>query len=51
MLTKTPQDGAESFKVSVHEATTISSVALFAVGAGGQPGRHDTLFDALAESG
>lgn len=51
MLTQTLQDGAESFKVSVHEAATNSPVVLFAVGAGGQPERHATLLDALAESG
>jgi pimeloyl-ACP methyl ester carboxylesterase len=51
MRTQTLQDGAESFKVSVHEAARISSVVLFAVGAGGQPGRHATLLGALAESG
>lgn len=50
MRTKTLQDGAESFKVSVHEAATNSPVVLFAVGAGGQPKRHATLLDALAES-
>lgn len=51
MLTKTLQDGAESFKVSVHEATRISQVVLFAVGAGGQPERYTTLLDALTQSG
>ena len=51
MLTQTLRDGAETFKVLVHEAATNSSVVLFAVGAGGQPERHATLLDALAESG
>jgi len=32
MQTQTLQDGAESFKVSVHEAARISPVVLFAVG-------------------
>jgi hypothetical protein len=48
--TQTLQDGAESFIVSVHEAAENSPVVLFAVGAGGQPERHATLLDALAES-
>lgn len=51
MQRQTLQDGAESFKVSVHEAARISPVVLFAVGAGGQPERHTTLLNALAESG
>ncbi len=51
MQTKTLQDGAESFNVSVHETPIVSPVVLFAVGAGGQPERHATLLDALAESG
>lgn len=51
MQTQTLQDGAESFKVSVHEAEKISPVVLFAVGAGGQPERHATLLDVLTESG
>lgn len=51
MQTQTLQDGAESFRVSVHEAARISPVVLFAVGAGGQPERHATLLNALAESG
>jgi predicted dienelactone hydrolase len=50
MRTQTLQDGAESFIVSVHEAAENSPVVLFAVGAGGQPERHATLLDALAES-
>jgi predicted dienelactone hydrolase len=51
MRTQTLQDGAESFKVSLHETARNSPVVLFAVGAGGQPERHATLLDALAESG
>ena len=51
MLTQTLQDGTESFKVSVFEAAASDRVVLFAVGAGGQPQRHATLLDALAESG
>jgi len=51
MRTQTLQDGAELFKVSVHEAARTSPVVLFAVGAGGQPERHATLLSALAESG
>jgi hypothetical protein len=50
MRTQTLQDGAESFIVSVHEAAENSPVVLFSVGAGGQPERHVTLLDALAES-
>ncbi len=51
MQTQTLQDGTESFKVSVYEAERTSPVVLFAVGAGGQPERHATLLNALAESG
>lgn len=51
MLTRILQDGADSFKVSVHEAAMNSPVVLFAVGSGGQPERHATLLDALVESG
>ena len=50
MQIKTLKDGAESFKVSVHEATRISWVVLFAVGSGGQPERHDTLLSTLAKA-
>jgi predicted dienelactone hydrolase len=50
MGTQTLQDGAELFIISVHEAAENSPVVLFAVGAGGQPERHATLLDALAES-
>ncbi len=51
MMIQTLQDGADSFKITVHEAARISPVVLFAVGAGGQPERHATLLSALAESG
>jgi predicted dienelactone hydrolase len=51
MRMQTLQDGAESFIVSVHEVAENSPVVLFAVGAGGQPKRHSTLLNALAESG
>ena len=51
MQTQTLQDGAESFKVSVSEAERVSPVVLFAVGAGGQPERHATLLNTLAEAG
>lgn len=51
MQTQTLHDGVEPFIVSVREAARISTVVLFAVGAGGQPERHTTLLDALAESG
>ncbi|SEF35127.1 hypothetical protein ABL840_19935 [Variovorax sp. NFACC27] len=51
MLTQTLQDGGDSFKVSVQEAATGAPVVLFAVGTGGQPERHATLLNALAESG
>jgi hypothetical protein len=48
MQTQTLQVGAESFKVSVHEAATIS----FRGGSGwSSRGRHATLLGALAESG
>lgn len=51
LLTQTLQDGSESFEVSVREAHELSPVVLFAVGAGGNPERHATLLEALAESG
>ncbi len=47
----TLQDGAEAFKVSVHEAARISTVVLFAAGAGGQPERYATLLSVLIEFG
>jgi len=51
MDTKTMQDGTEPFDVSVREVQAPARVVLFAVGAGGNPERHVTLLDALAESG
>ena len=51
MLTKTLQDGTESFQVSVHQAAASSPVVLVAAGAGGLPGRYATLLRTLAESG
>jgi predicted dienelactone hydrolase len=49
MQIKIPQDGTESFKVSVHEATINSPVVIFAAGAGGLPERYSTLLNTLAE--
>lgn len=51
MQTKTLQDGVETFEVLVHQTTKISAAVLFAVGSGGQPERHATLLDSLADSG
>ncbi len=51
MQTQILQDGAESFEVSVYEATSVSPVVLFAVGSGGQPTRHTSLLNSLAKSG
>ena len=51
MQIKILQDGTQSFNVSVHEATKNAPVVLFAVGAGGQPERHATLLETLAEFG
>lgn len=51
MQTQILQDGAESFEVSVCEATSVSPVVLFAVGSGGQPPRHSSLLESLAKSG
>ncbi|PIE03860.1 MAG: esterase, hydrolase [Acidobacteria bacterium] len=45
------EDGSGSFDVSVRRGKESGPVVLFAVGAGGDPERHVTLFDALAESG
>ncbi|WP_428239547.1 alpha/beta hydrolase family protein [Gynuella sp.] len=47
----TLQDSTQPFDVSVRESTGASIVVIFAVGAGGNPERHHTLLDALAESG
>lgn len=49
--TQTLQDESELFEVSVRETQEFSPVVLFAVGAGGNPERHVTLLDALAETG
>ena len=51
MYTHTLQDESESFQVSVREAKGLSPVVLFAAGAGGNPERHVTLLDTLAETG
>lgn len=51
MQTKILQDGTESFKVSLHEATINSPVVIFAAGAGGLPERYSTLLNTLAEFG
>lgn len=51
MQTQKLQDGAESFEVSVFEATSVSQVVLFAVGSGGDPARHSSLLGSLAKSG
>lgn len=51
MKTKLLEDESDSFTVSVHEATRQSPVVLFAVGAGGQPGRYSTLLAALTGFG
>jgi hypothetical protein len=51
MQNKILQDGTESFKVSVHEATINSPVVIFAAGAGGLPERYSTLLNTLAEFG
>lgn len=45
------EDGSESFDVSVRKGKESAPVVLFAIGAGGNPERHVTLLDALAESG
>ncbi|MEO7037031.1 MAG: alpha/beta hydrolase [Polyangiaceae bacterium] len=44
-------DGAESFDVTVLEATDPSHLVLFAVGSGGNPERHLPLLTYLAEHG
>jgi predicted dienelactone hydrolase len=51
MQTQILQDGADSFEVTVYEATSVSPVVLFAVGSGGQPARHTSLLNSLAKSG
>lgn len=44
-------DGAELFTVSVRASQTTSVLVLVAVGAGGNPERHITLLESLAQSG
>jgi len=51
MREQTCTDGTESFTVSVRESQKPSVCVLFAVGAGGNPERHVTILDALAQSG
>lgn len=51
MLTESLNDGDDQFDVSLHEAAANSPVVLFAVGAGGQPGRYATLLESLAGAG
>lgn len=51
MTNQVLQDGSDSFEVTVIEAPSVSPVVLFSVGSGGQPERHRTLLDTLANSG
>lgn len=51
MSTLSLTDGSEPFKVTVLESAPGAPVLLFAVGAGGNPGRHLPLLTSLAESG
>lgn len=51
MSTITLRDGAESFDVTVLESLPGHRVVLFAVGAGGDPGRHGPLLNALVDAG
>jgi len=51
MREQTFTDGTESFAVSVRESQKPSILVLFAVGAGGNPERHVTLLESLAQSG
>ena len=48
MQTRTLTGGVDAFEVSVRGD---GPAALFAVGSGGDPGRHGTLLDALADAG
>lgn len=50
MQIHTLQDESGFFQVSVREAGELSTVVLFAAGAGGDPERYTTLLDALFES-
>ena len=51
MREQTFTDGTETFTVSVRESQNPSVLVLFAVGAGGNPERHVTLLESLAQSG
>lgn len=51
MTKRTLLDETHPFEVTVLESEAPSLVALFAVGAGGQPERHAPLLEALATSG
>ncbi len=51
MREQTLIDGSESFTVSVRESQKPSILVLFAVGGGGNPERHVTLLESLAQSG
>jgi alpha-beta hydrolase superfamily lysophospholipase len=51
MSQRTLQDGTASFDVTVLEPARPSRVVLFAVGAGGNPGRHAGLLEALVARG
>jgi len=51
MREQTLIDGTETFTVSVRESQNSSILVLFAVGAGGNPERHVTLLESLAQSG
>lgn len=51
MQTHTLNDGPEPLQVTVRAGKPHSPAVLFAVGAGGDPERHVTLLDKLAETG
>ncbi len=51
MDTREVRDGESSFVVSVLEVAEPARVVLFAVGAGGDPGRHEPLLAALGAAG
>ena len=51
MREQTFTDGTETFTVSVRESQYPFKLVLFAVGAGGNPERHVTLLESLAQSG
>lgn len=50
MRTEILQEGAEAYKVSVHEADKHSPVVLFAAGSGGHPERYSNLLKVLIKS-